>query len=121
MLTWLLLAFIALRLGLALWLSRRQIAAVLAHRGTVPAAFADKVTLAAHQKAADYTVVNQRFGFTRAIIDCAVLVALTLAGGLNLLSAAVAQLAEPHAALGSVLHGVLLFAAIGLVTTLIEL
>jgi STE24 endopeptidase len=124
MLTWLLLAFIALRLGIALWLSRRQIAAVMAHRDTVPAAFADKVTLSAHQKAADYTVVNQRFGFTRAVIECAILVALTLAGGLNLLSVGVAQLAEPyapHAALGSVLHGVLLFAALGLITTLIEL
>jgi STE24 endopeptidase len=121
MLTWLLIAFIALRLAIALWLTHRQIAAVARNRNAVPAAFADQVTLAAHQKAADYTITNERYSMLRAVVDCAVIVGLTLAGGLNLLSAGVAQLAEPYAPLGSVLHGVLLFAAIGLITTLIEL
>ncbi|TFI46842.1 M48 family peptidase, partial [Diaphorobacter sp. DS2] len=46
----LLLAGLALRL----WLASRQIRHVARHRGAVPAAFAGRITLAAHQKAADY-------------------------------------------------------------------
>ncbi|HLY97010.1 MAG TPA: M48 family peptidase, partial [Sideroxyarcus sp.] len=38
-----------------LWLAFRQLAHVAANRAEVPAAFREKVGLAAHQKAADYT------------------------------------------------------------------
>ncbi len=47
-----LIAFIA-SFGLRHWLSQRQIRFVAQHRGMVPAEFAEKVTLAEHQKAAD--------------------------------------------------------------------
>ena len=43
---------------LNIYLDRRQAAAVLAHRGSVPAAFASTVTLEEHQRAADYTVAR---------------------------------------------------------------
>ena len=82
------LAFlVALLLMLALrqWLARRQIAHVKAHRDTVPIQFADRVSLAAHQKAADYTVARARFGRFGLALETAILLGLTLAGGLQVL------------------------------------
>ncbi len=69
-----------------LWLSRRQVRHVLAHRAAVPVHFADRVTLAAHQKAADYTVARTRLGLVDLLLDTVVLLALTLAGGLALIA-----------------------------------
>ena len=37
----------------------RQVRHVARHRSAVPAAFAEKITLAAHQKAADYTLAKR--------------------------------------------------------------
>ena len=68
------------------WLSSRQIRHVAAHRGRVPAAFAGSVTLAAHQKAADYTIARARFGLLALAFNAAVLLGWTLLGGLNLLN-----------------------------------
>ncbi len=76
------LAAIAASLGVRLWLAARQIGHVRAHRSSVPAAFAPRVDLAAHRKAADYTVARQRVAIVHAIVDAALLVALTLGGGL---------------------------------------
>ncbi len=66
-----------------LWLSLRQVRHVRAHRSTVPAAFTDKVTLAEHQKAADYTVAKQHFGWIETAVGIVILLAWTLGGGLN--------------------------------------
>src|SRR5258708_7360189 len=68
------------------WLSSRQIRHVAAHRGQVPSAFAGSVTLAAHQKAADYTVARSRFGLLALAFNAAVLLGWTLLGGLNALN-----------------------------------
>jgi STE24 endopeptidase len=64
------------------WLARRQVAHVIAHRDQVPAAFVPSVGLAAHQKAADYTVAKQRLGMLNTLVDAALLLAMTLGGGL---------------------------------------
>ena len=40
------------------WLATRQMRHVAAHRGAVPAPFASTITLAAHQRAADYTLAK---------------------------------------------------------------
>jgi len=69
------------------WLASRQIRHVAEHRGQVPAAFAGSVTLAAHQKAADYTVARARFGLLALAFNAAVLPGWTLLGGLNALNA----------------------------------
>ena len=66
-----------------LWLSIRQVRHVRGHRSTVPSAFADKVTLAEHQKAADYTVAKQRFGWIESAVGIVILLAWTLGGGLS--------------------------------------
>lgn len=68
------------------WLASRQVRHVVAHRGRVPAPFAGSVTLAAHQKAADYTVSRARFGLLALAFEAAVLLGWTLLGGLNALN-----------------------------------
>ncbi|WP_404302124.1 M48 family metallopeptidase [Alicycliphilus denitrificans] len=80
----LLLAGLALRL----WLASRQIRHVARHRGAVPTAFASRITLAAHQKAADYTVAKARFGLLEMALATAVVLGWTLLGGLDALNQA---------------------------------
>ncbi|MGR9036688.1 MAG: M48 family metallopeptidase [Gammaproteobacteria bacterium] len=65
------------------WLSRRQKAYVQAHRSEVPEAFASKVSLAAHQKAADYTIEKSRLSDIDSVIGVIVLLGLTLGGVIN--------------------------------------
>ncbi len=71
------------------WLSSRQIRHVAQHRNAVPAAFASQITLAAHQKAADYTIAKSRLGLIDMALGAAVLLAWTLLGGLSALNQAV--------------------------------
>jgi STE24 endopeptidase len=68
------------------WLATRQIRYVAQHRNAVPAAFAQNITLAAHQKAADYTLTKSRFGLLELAFGTAVLVGWTLLGGLAMLN-----------------------------------
>lgn len=79
---------LACSLGIQLWLSRRQLQHVTAHRGQVPEAFKDKISLEAHQKAADYTVARVRLGQIELILGGILLLLWTLGGGLELLDAA---------------------------------
>ncbi|NDZ12458.1 peptidase M48 [Variovorax sp. WS11] len=68
------------------WLATRQIRHVARHRDAVPAAFAQAITLAAHQKAADYTIAKTRFGLLEMVWGAMVLLGWTLLGGLDLLN-----------------------------------
>jgi STE24 endopeptidase len=69
-----------------LWLSGRQVRHVAQHRDQVPAAFANTISLDAHQKAADYTMAKARVGVADMGLDALTLVAWTLLGGLDLLN-----------------------------------
>jgi STE24 endopeptidase len=69
------------------WLNQRQVAAVLRHRDEVPEAFRARIDLAAHQKAADYTVASARIGRWDNLLDAAVALLLTLGGGLSAIDA----------------------------------
>ena len=83
------LAFlVALVLGLLLkfWLASRQIRHVARHRSAVPAAFAQRITLEAHQKAADYTITKARFSLLEMALGAAVLLGWTVLGGLDVLN-----------------------------------
>ena len=71
---------------LKLWLASRQISHVAQHRATVPTAFAARIPLAAHQKAADYTLTKSRFGLLELAFGTAVLLGWTLLGGLDWLN-----------------------------------
>ena len=113
------LFLVALGVGLLcrLGLARRQAAHVAAHRGAVPAAFAATISLDAHQKAADYTVARVRLGMVDVLLSAALLLALTLGGGLQALHDLCARFAEP----GSIAHGVAFVSAVGVVSWLVEL
>lgn len=67
------------------WLNQRQLQHIAAHRAAVPDAFADKITLDAHQKAADYTSAKVRVSSIELLYSSAILLLWTLGGGLNLL------------------------------------
>jgi len=82
------LALLCISLATQLWLAHRHERHVARHRAAVPAAFADKIPLGAHQKAADYTQAKVRFGRIDGLIGAALLVAWTLGGGLDLLDQA---------------------------------
>ncbi|CAM5212019.1 putative protein OS=Castellaniella defragrans (strain DSM / CCUG 39792 / 65Phen) OX=1437824 GN=BN940_07291 PE=3 SV=1 [Castellaniella denitrificans] len=117
MLTLLFLACLLGDLLLRYWLARRQIRHVLAHRDTVPAAFADRVGLHSHQRAADYTVARSQLSMVERIVEAAVLLGLTLLGGLQALDLALGRLIESElwrqmALVGAVLA---LLGAVGLV------
>ena len=78
------------------WLATRQFRHVAAHRAAVPAAFAGAVTLAAHQKAADYTLARGRFGLLATAFGAAVLLGWTLLGGLDALNVALRDALQPR-------------------------
>ena len=65
------------------WLAKRHADYVAAHRAAVPDAFKDKVPLAAHQKAADYTLEKVKLGNIDGILGIVVLLLLTVGGGIN--------------------------------------
>jgi len=76
------LAALLLTLACRLWLTLRHIRFVAAHRAAVPADFAERISLAAHQKAADYTVDRNKLAIFTTVIDAGLLLALTFGGGL---------------------------------------
>ena len=77
------IAFIVLATATEAWLAVRQARHVRNHRGAVPARFAASISLAAHQKAADYTLARLRVGRWAGLWAVAVLLAWTLGGGLD--------------------------------------
>lgn len=82
---WLTLLFIAavvFSTAIELWLSQRQISTVAAHRTRVPEPFATSVSAEEHAKAADYTIAKARFGRVGEIINAAIVLALTVGGGI---------------------------------------
>jgi STE24 endopeptidase len=86
------LVALSLSAGVHLWLARRQAKHVAQHRDAVPAAFAERIGLPAHRRAADYTVQRTRLGMAETLVEALVLLALTLGGGLAALAAWTASL-----------------------------
>lgn len=71
--------------GTKLWLASRQIRFVAQHREQVPSQFAGTIALTAHQRAADYTVERTRLTMIEIVVSAAVLIGLTLLGGVQAL------------------------------------
>ena len=86
-----LIAFLA-SFGLRHWLAQRQMRFVAKHRDSVPAEFAEKVTLTEHQKAADYTIAKLRLGVLENGVSAIILIGFTLLGGLQILNISLLQL-----------------------------
>ncbi|HEV2229287.1 MAG TPA: M48 family metallopeptidase [Steroidobacteraceae bacterium] len=116
---WLTPLFILAVLGgfaLELWLAQRQMAAVARHRGVVPAPFAASVSAADHARAADYTLAKVRLGRIGSGLDAALVLALTVGGGLAALDTLWrrSHLAEPWLGLAVIASAALLIRLVGL-------
>ncbi len=83
--TALFLAALTATTAIRLWLDLRHIRHVRERRGAVPVEFAGVIELSQHQKAADYTVAKTRLSLIHTLLDAALVVALTLGGGLQAL------------------------------------
>ena len=114
--TALFLAALGASLAVRIWLSRRQVAHVQAHRDAVPPAFVSRIGLAAHQKAADYTVAKQRLATINTLVDAAMLLLMTVGGGLSLVIGWTAAIPVPQ-----LWQDVLLFAVTGILDGLVGL
>ena len=100
-------------LAVQIWLARRQIAHVMAHRGSVPTGFESAVSAVEHAKAADYAGARQRVGVFETLYDAVVVLALTLGGGIALLGQWVAGFIQPGVLAGTV-HLLAVFAVMTL-------
>lgn len=69
----------------SLYLGFRQVRTVRQHREAVPVDFVDTISLTDHQKAADYTVAKWSFARGESLVELALLLALTLGGGIDFL------------------------------------
>ena len=108
-----------LSLAIKFWLATRQMRHVAAHRGAVPAAFATSVSLAAHQRAADYTLAKGRFGLLTTAFGTAVLLGWTLLGGLDALNLVLRDLLQPR--FGDLAYQLALLTAFALIGALLDL
>ena len=91
--TLLFLTLLALSTAIHLWLAQRQSAHVTRHREHVPAPFEGRIPLAAHRRAADYTLAKNRLGRLELIAGTCLLLAWTAGGGLTLLDGGARTLA----------------------------
>ena len=118
-LTLLFAAALLASLGLKFWLATRQTRHVAAHRDAVPPAFAATITLAAHQRAADYTLAKGRFGLLTMAFGAAVLLGWTLLGGIDTLNAALRDAVQPR--WGDMAYQLALLAAFSLIGGVLDL
>ena len=117
--TWAFVVALVASYGVRHWLAWRQMRHVAAHRDRVPVAFASAVMPEAHRKAADYTLVQARFGLVAGALATAVLLGWTLLGGLDALNVALRD--ALHARWGDLGYELALLAAFALIGALIEL
>jgi STE24 endopeptidase len=109
--------FLALSLCLRLWLALRHVRHITEHRSAVPTEFAEKISLQEHQKAADYSIAKTRLGINSTIAETALLLGLTLGGGLHAIYDFWAQFFSN----GGYAHSLALFASLAVATFLVEL
>ena len=95
-----------------LWLGARHVAYVHAHREAVPAQFAAEVSLAAHQKAADYTCAKTRLALVSVVVEAALVLWLTLGGGVQRLYDMASRWFD-----GDIARGLALITLVSIVTT----
>jgi STE24 endopeptidase len=100
-----------------IWLGSRQIAHVQANRAQVPAAFSENISLEAHQKAADYSSAKTKLALTEAVLQAALLLALTLGGGLQLIDNFWQNMLPNH----DIIRGALVICSALFISSLIDL
>jgi STE24 endopeptidase len=97
-------------------LDKRNMDHIVKNRNVVPAKFQDQITLAEHQKAADYSVEKIKVAQIFHFVDLVIFLVLTLAGGLELIN---------HIAMGfnttPIMTGLIFFGFFGLIQMLLSL
>ncbi|MEQ1637277.1 MAG: M48 family metallopeptidase [Methylococcales bacterium] len=78
--TYIFLFALVVSFGIEFWLSQRQARHVSDHRDAVPQAFKEVIPLAAHQKAADYTLDKIKLSHIDSIVGLIMLLLVTLGG-----------------------------------------
>ena len=101
------------------YLATRQIRHVAKHRAAVPAAFVKTISLASHQKAADYTITKARFGLLEMAFGAALLLGWTLLGGIDFLNQAIGS--TSLASYGNLLPQLLLLGAFTVISGFLNL
>jgi len=109
-------AFLLSTLAVKLWLSTRHIRHIAQHRDAVPQQFAHKIPLAAHQKAADYTIAKTRLKIVLLVVNAAVLLGFTLLGGLQWLSMTLFDVAG-----AGMMYQLVLIAAVTVIGSVVDL
>jgi STE24 endopeptidase len=110
---------LAASLGLRAWLAGRQVRHVARHRDSVPAPFRGTVELAAHRKAAAYTLARIRNGQWQMAFGAVTLLGWTLFGGLDLLNGALRDAVAPR--WGALAYQLCLVAAVVAIEGLLNL
>ncbi len=112
-------ALLMLGLLTKFYLASRQIRHVARHRNQVPATFASTISLASHQKAADYTIAKTRLGMMEMAFAAALLMGWTLLGGIDTLNQALMR--SGLADYGALVPQLALLAAFGAISGLLDL
>ncbi len=110
------LSFLAATLITRLWLGHRQAAHIGAHYDRVPAAFAERISLADHHRAANYSLARLRLGRVTLAWETLWLLLWTLGGGIALLDAT-----WRGAGLGPITTGIAVIFTLALLSALLNL
>lgn len=108
---------LALATGVKLWLAMRHVRHIAGNRELLPREFEGSITLAAHRKAADYTVAKTNLSMIETVSGTLVVLAFTLGGGLQDLSLQIARLFE----FGGYAHGMALIFSVVAIGAAIDL
>jgi STE24 endopeptidase len=114
--TTLFLGFLAASVLVRLWLTQRQIAHIQTHHGEVPVAFADRISLEDHQRAADYSCSKLRVDRVMLAWETLWLLLWTLGGGISLLDQWFSGLGYP-----AIVTGIGVIFALTIISSILDL
>jgi STE24 endopeptidase len=102
---------------LQIWLARRHLRHIAKHRAVVPPQFAERIDLAAHHKAADYSIAKTRLGLAELVAGTGLLLLFTFGGLLQGCADFCSQLFPE----GDYLRSLALFGCVALISFVIDL
>jgi STE24 endopeptidase len=116
-LTLIFIALLVLTTATRVWLGSRQIAHVQANRAAVPPAFAENISLEAHQKAADYSSAKTKVALYEVMLQALFLAVLTLGGGLQYMDNLWRDILPSH----DIIRGALVICSAMILSSIIDL
>ena len=116
-LTLIFILLLVLTTATRVWLGTRQIAHVRTNREVVPPAFAENISLEAHQKAADYTSAKTKVALYEVLLQALFLAVLTLGGGLQYLDNLWRDILTSH----DIIRGALVICSAMILSSIIDL